>query len=71
MILFKWYQDMALYFLDTKVINKPTIHEYARWCMKRVTDSNAVQMFQWKLTGTGQMQEQYTAVGNQQPLNQL
>jgi hypothetical protein len=48
-------QDMALYFFDTKVIDKPNIHEYARWCMKRVTDSNVVYMFQWKLTNTRQM----------------
>jgi hypothetical protein len=69
---FQMYQDMALYFFDTKVIDKPTIHEYARWCMKRVTDSNAVKMFNWKLTRAGQMQEQQnTTFGNQQEFNQL
>jgi hypothetical protein len=68
---FQMYHDMALNFFDTKVIDKPTIREYARWCMKRVTDSNAVKMFNWKLTHAGQMQEQYTAVGNQQEFNQL
>jgi hypothetical protein len=62
---FHLYQEMALYFFDRKVIDKPTIHEYARWCMKRVTDSNAVYMFQWKLTRDVQMQEQQnTEFGN-------
>jgi hypothetical protein len=69
---FQMCHDMALYFFDTKVIDKPAIHEYARWCMKQITDFNAVKMFDWKLTRDGQMQEQrHTAVGNQHPLNQL
>ena len=60
------YQDMALYFFDMKVIDKPTIHEYARWCMKQMTDSNVLQMFQWKLEHGAQVQEQQnTMFGNQ------
>jgi len=55
---------MALYF-DRKIIDKPTIHEYARWCMKQMTDYNAVNMFQWKLTRAGQMQEQERMFENQ------
>jgi hypothetical protein len=27
---FQLYKDMALYLFDRKVIDKPTIHEYAR-----------------------------------------
>jgi hypothetical protein len=56
---------MALYFFDRKIIDKPTIHEYARWCMKQMTDYNAVNMFQWKLTRAGQMQEQERTFENQ------
>jgi hypothetical protein len=56
---------MALYFFDRKIIDKPTIHEYARWCMKQMTDYNAVNMFQWKLTRAGQMQEQERIFENQ------
>jgi len=64
---FHLYQEMALYFFDTKVIDKPTIHEFARWCMKRVTDSNAVYMFQWKLTRAEQIKDQQNMMlGNQQ-----
>jgi hypothetical protein len=69
---FQMYQDMALYFFDTKVIDKPTIHEYARWCMKRVTDSNIVYMFQWKLTHADQMQDRQNMMfRNQQEFNQV
>lgn len=56
---FQMYHDMALYFYDTKVIDKPTIHEYARWCMKQITDHNAISMLQWQLTRAEQMQEQH------------
>jgi hypothetical protein len=55
---FQMYKDMALYFFDMKVIDKPTIHEYARWCMKQITDHNAVRMFNWQLTRGEQTQEQ-------------
>jgi hypothetical protein len=55
---FQLYKDMALYFFDRKVIDKPTIHEYARWCMKQTTGYHAVNMFQWKLTRAGPVQEQ-------------
>jgi hypothetical protein len=69
---FQLYQVMAFYFFDTKVIDKPTIHEYARWCMKRVTDSNVVQMFQWKLERSQQTKvQQNTMFGNQQEFNQV
>ena len=54
-----------MYFFDRKIIDKPTIHEYARWCMKQMTDYNAVNMFQWKLTRAGQMQEQERMFENQ------
>jgi hypothetical protein len=37
--------------------SKPTIYEYARWCMKQAFDYT-VNMFQWKFTRYGQMQEQ-------------
>jgi hypothetical protein len=30
---FQVYCEMALYYFDMKVIDKPT-REYARWCMK-------------------------------------
>jgi uncharacterized membrane protein len=70
--LFQVYQDMALYFFERKVIDKPTIHEYARWCMKHMTDSNVFYMFQWKLTRDRQMQEQQnTMVGNQPEFNHV
>ena len=62
---FQLYKEMALYFFDRKIIDKPTIHEYARWCMKQMTDYNAVNMFQWKLTRAGQMQEQERMFENQ------
>lgn len=64
---FHMYQEMALYFFDTKVIDKPTIHEYARWCMKQITDYNVVKMFNWKLPRSQQMQvQQNTIFGNHQ-----
>lgn len=68
---FQLYKDMALYLFDRKVIDKPTIHEYARWCMKRMTDSNALQMFQWKLTDEVQMQEQQRMFEKQNQLNHM
>jgi hypothetical protein len=69
---FYLYQEMTLYFFDRKVIDKPTIHEYARWCMKQMTESNAVYMFQWKLTRDGRMQEQQnTHFGYQQGFNHV
>ena len=69
---FQKYQDIVVYFFDMKVIDKPTIHEYARWCMKQMTDSNAVQMFQWKLEHGAQVQEQQnTMFGNQQEFNHV
>jgi hypothetical protein len=52
---FQIYREMALYLFDRKVIDKPTIHEYARWCIKQITDHNAVNMFKWKLGRTGPM----------------
>jgi hypothetical protein len=55
---FQVYCEMALYYFDMKVIDKPTIHEYARWCMKQMTDINVAKMFNWKLTHEGQVQEQ-------------
>ena len=64
---FQTYQEMALYFLDKKVIDKPTIHEYARWCMKYITDNYAVNMFHWKLVRSQQEQvNRNTMFGNQQ-----
>lgn len=67
---FQLYKEMVLYFFDRKVIDKPTIHEYARWCMKQMTDVNAVKMFQWKLIRSHQMQmEQNTMFENQQEFN--
>ena len=67
---FRLYKDMALYLFDTKAIDKPTIHEYARWCMKQAFDFNAVNMFQWKFTRDVQMQEQQNMMsGNQQMSN--
>jgi hypothetical protein len=69
---FHLYQEMALYSFDMKVIDKPTIHEYARWCMKQMTDINMVKMFQWKLMRSHQMQmKQNTQFGNQQGFNQV
>jgi hypothetical protein len=69
---FHMYQEMALYYFDMKVIDKPTIHEYARWCMKQITDYNAVKMFNWKLPRSQQMQaQQNTMFGNQQEFNQV
>src|SRR5215207_8374231 len=62
---------MALYFFDRKVIDKPTIHEYARWCMKQITDYNAVNMFQWKLTRGVQMQEQQRLFEKQNQFNHM
>ena len=63
---------MALYFFDMKVIDKPTIHEYARWCMQQMTDSNMLQMFQWKITRGVQVQEQQnTMSGNQQEFSHV
>ena len=60
------YRDMALYLFEMKTIDKPTIHEYARWCMKQMTDFNAGKMFQWQLMRSHQMQmEQDTMFGNQ------
>jgi translation initiation factor IF-3 len=43
------YEDMALYFYEKKVIDKLTIHAFGRWCMKQITDANALQMFQWNI----------------------
>jgi hypothetical protein len=43
------YEDMALYFYEKKVIDKPTIHAFGRFCIKQVRDANALQMFQWKI----------------------
>ena len=66
------YQDMALYFFDTKVIDKPTIHEYARWCMQQMTDSNMLRMFQWNITRGVQVQEQQNTIfENQQEFNHV
>jgi hypothetical protein len=63
---------MAFYFFDMKVIDKPTIHEYARWCMKQMTDSSTVNMFQWKLKRAVQMKEQQnTMFANQQEFNHV
>jgi hypothetical protein len=45
----KLYEDMALYLYEKKVIDKPTIHAFGRWCMKQITDANALQMFQWNI----------------------
>jgi hypothetical protein len=66
---FRLYQDMALYLFDTKAIDKPTIHEYARWCMKQAFDFNAVNMFQWKFTRYGQIQEQQNMMLGNQPMS--
>jgi hypothetical protein len=61
---------MALYLFDMKIIDKPTIHEFARWCMEQTTNINALKMFQWKLARETQMQEQHnTMLGNQQMSN--
>jgi hypothetical protein len=61
---------MALYLFDMKIIDKPTIHEFARWCLNQTTDLNALEMFQWKLERETQMQEQHnTILGNQQVSN--
>jgi hypothetical protein len=68
---FQMYQDMALYFFDRKVIDKPTIHEYARWCIKQITDYNAVNMFQWKLTRAAQMQDQQRMFEKQNQFNHM
>jgi hypothetical protein len=45
------YQDMAMYFYEKKVIDKPTIHAFGRWCikLKQITDAYALQMFQWNI----------------------
>jgi hypothetical protein len=45
----KLYEDMALYFYEKKLIDKPTIHTFGRWCMKQITDAYALQMFQWNI----------------------
>jgi hypothetical protein len=67
---FQMCRDMALYLFDMKIIDKPNIHEYGRWCMKQTTELNAFKMFQWKLTRDVQMQEQQnTMLGNQQVSN--
>jgi hypothetical protein len=55
---FQVYCEMALYYFDMKVIDKSTIHEYARWCMKQMTDINVAKMFQSKLIRSQQMQVQ-------------
>jgi hypothetical protein len=58
---------MALYLFDMNIIDKPTIHEFARWCLEQTTNINALKMFQWKLTRDGQTQEQQnTGVGTGQ-----
>jgi hypothetical protein len=63
---------MALYYFDMKVIDKPTIHEYARWCMKQITDINVAKMFQWKLVRSQETQvQQIPMFGNQQEFNQV
>jgi hypothetical protein len=67
---FQRYKDMALYLFDMKIIDKPTIHEFARWCLNQTTDLNALKMFQWKLAREMQTQEQHnTMLGNQQVAN--
>jgi len=61
---------MALYLFDTKIIDKPTIHEFARWCLEQTTNINALKMFQWKLERETQMQQQHnTTLGYQQVSN--
>jgi hypothetical protein len=63
---FQRYKDMALYLFDMKIIDKPTIHEFARWCLNQTTELNALKMFQWKLTHETQIQEQQNIMlGNQ------
>jgi hypothetical protein len=69
---FQVYCEMALYCFDMKIIDKPTIHEYARWCMKQITDINVANMLQWKLIRSQQTQvQQNTMFGNQQDFNQV
>jgi hypothetical protein len=69
---FQKYQDIVVYFFDIKVIDKPTIHEYARYCMKQMTDSNMLRMFQRKITRGVQGQEQQnTMFGSQQEFNHV
>jgi hypothetical protein len=69
---FQVYCEMALYSFDMKIIDKPTIHEYARWCMKQMTDINVAKMFQWKLIRSQETQvQQNTMFGNQQEFNQV
>jgi len=54
----KLYEDMALYFYEKKVIDKPTIHAFGRWCMKQITDAYALQMFQWNIVRNRLEQQQ-------------
>ena len=54
----KYVQGQMDHLNKTEIIAKATIHEYARWCMKHMTDYNAVNMFQWKLIRGVQMQDQ-------------
>jgi hypothetical protein len=67
------YEDMALYLYEKKVIDKPTIHAFGRWCMKQITDGYALQMFQWKIARNRleqqQQQQQMLQQKQQQPYN--
>jgi hypothetical protein len=70
----KLYEDMALYLYEKKVIDKPTIHAFGRWCMKQITDANALQMFQWniarnRLEQQQQQQQQMLQQQQQRPYN--
>jgi hypothetical protein len=66
------YEDMALYFYEKKVIEKPTIHAFGRWCMKQITDAYALQMFQWNIARNRldqHQQQQMLQRQEQQPYN--
>jgi len=68
------YEDMALYFYEKKVIDKPTIHAFGRWCIKQITDAYALQMFQWniarnRLEQRQQQQQQMLQQQQQWPYN--
>jgi hypothetical protein len=65
------YEDMSLYFYEKKVIDKPTIHAFGRWCMKQVTDGYALQMFEWNIARNrlDQHQQQMLQQQQQRPYN--
>jgi hypothetical protein len=65
---FQMLQDMAMYLYEAKVIDKPNLQSFGRFCIMQVTNANVVLMCQWKSARDRHLQQQQQMLQQQQRL---